>query len=208
MLCLIKSHTTFLAAARSSIAPSVWNTTQANHSVQLQAALLNIGAVDLSDAAIALEHIRTCDCFGTDQQADIVATINRLASGPIHSAIAQRMQLKQQEHHYLHRYCSAGDWVVLRNPSTSMAIKIDTILSRCVSIGLLSLTEKTSQALTCILIVSSEVHLDHTESHNIMTEVKNAFRKMRLARSVTTKQSLAKFPEDISQFVPRHVPSR
>jgi hypothetical protein len=202
MLALVKAHTTFLAAARASISStSTWDVTCANHAIQLQAALRITDVVDLQDAANALEHLCSSGCFAPAQQAEIVATINLLASGPIHASVAQRSQLKQQEHNYFHKYCSAGDWAVLRNPSTSMSIKIETVINRCVAIGLLSMTEKTSQAITCTLVASSDVQVDHIESHNIMTELKNAFRKMRLTRSVAQKQSLSKFPEDISQFM-------
>ena len=203
MLSVVKAHTTFLVAVRSSLTDtSTWDATRASHVVKLITSIRSLATIDLQDAANTLEHIHVCGCFSADQQKDIVATINSSASGPVCSPASDRSTLTPQEHFYLHRYMSHADWSTLRSPTSSMSTKITTLVNRCVQIGLLSLTEKTSQSIVCTLAATCDHHVDHSEMYNNMVGLKAAFRKMRLSRCVgTCKPSLAKFPEDVSQFI-------
>ena len=203
MLSVVKAHTTFLVAVRSSLTDtSTWDATRASHVVKLITSIRTLATIDLQDAANTLEHIRVCGCFSADQQKDIVATINSSASGPVCAPAGDRSTLTPQEHFYLHRYMSHADWSTLRSPASSMSTKITTLVNRCVQIGLLSLTEKTSQSIVCTLAATCDHHVDHSEMYNNMVGLKAAFRKMRLSRCAgTCKPSLAKFPEDVSQFI-------
>ena len=84
MLSVVKAHTTFLVAVRSSLTDtSTWDATRASHVVKLITSIRSLATIDLQDAANTLEHIRVCGCFSADQQKDIVATINSSASGPV-----------------------------------------------------------------------------------------------------------------------------
>ena len=200
MLALIKSHTDFLKAAHSTIAPATWPSIAAAHATKLQASISNLVSVDVQDAASALAMLSD-SCFDEESKASIAASINTRVSGPASESSTCRTSLKTQEHLFFGNYLTACDWHVLGSPGSCMDDRIGTIVERAWRVGLLSMTERTSQSITCVIMSSFAGDVDPSHCHQVMLDMKAAFRQMRLKRSSACLPTLAKFPESVDQFM-------
>ena len=199
MFAFVQSHNNFLTSARHSLDDVAWTATVASHATKLISVVRNVAAPTLPDAGSALECLRS-SVFTHLQQVDIAAAINLAVSGPATPTAQGRVSLQQQEHLYLHNYLTAKDWASITNPNVGTNIRIEPIVDRCVAIGLLSMAEKTAQAITSLIVAASSKTVDRNESHDIMLALKQAFRAMRLRRAADCRPTLSKFPEDWSQF--------
>ena len=200
MLALIKSHTDFLKAAHSTIAPATWPSIAAAHATKLQANISNLVSVDVQDAASALAMLSD-SCFDAESKASIAASINTRVSGPASESSTCRTSLKTHEHLFFGNYLTACDWHVLGSPGSCMDDRIGTIVERAWRVGLLSMTERTSQSITCVIMSSFAGDVDPSHCHQVMLDMKAAFRQMRLKRSSACLPTLAKFPESVDQFM-------
>ena len=140
-------------------------------------------------------------CFDAESKASIAASINTRVSGPASESSTCRTSLKTQEHLFFGNYLTACDWHVLGSPGSCMDDRIDTIVERARRVGLLSLTERTAQSITCVIMSSFAGDVDPSHCHQVMLDMKAAFRQMRLKRSFACLPTLAKFPESVDQFM-------
>ena len=207
MLSLVNAHVNFLKSAQSAVVgPGTFAEQCGQHKGQLRKSLQAIpkNQVSLNDAADALDVVKG-SCFSEQDKADIVASISAIVSNVGHSgdspAASHRDALKQQEHLFMHRYMTEADWVALRNPSLSMASKIDVVIARSKAIGLLSLTEKTAKALSALVIVAHGQACDTNACYETTRTIKEGFRKMRNVRCASTTATCAKFPDVAATFV-------
>lgn len=199
MLALVQSHIDFLASARSSLeASGQWSSTLVAHTVKLQQNLRNLGTKDLSDAALAMNALSK-GCFDLDQQQSIAATINGVVSEPSIAA-ESRITLKQQDHTSFEAYMTDADWATLTDHSVDINDKIEVIVLRAVSIGLLSMTEKTAQHIAAVFIVAAGLSCTASTSYEILQSIKLSFKKMRQQRTATCRPTLSSFPADVTIF--------
>ena len=166
---------------------------------------LAAGNISLVDAAASLDYLRESS-FAKEEQASITLAINAAvnnrdsdAGGAVVQA-SPRVTLKPQEMLHPQRYFTAKDWESLRNPALSLQSRLDVVVRRCSSIGLISTSEKTAAALTAVVIVARGAQCDSNDCFDALLSLKNALKQMRLHRASSVKQSCLRFPADPADF--------
>ena len=154
-----------------------------------------------------MEYIRS-SIFSEAERLELTSFISTASFGPstagtsgTPAATAMRELLKPQEHLYVHDYLSEVDWGKLRNQSTPIGVKVDTIVNKCGIIGLYSVTEKTARAICSIVVVAHGQPCDHSQAYDVLQVIKSAFKMMRSRRSATQKPTLSKFPPSTKEFI-------
>lgn len=203
MQALVDSHNKFLQASQPAASSERWEADRAGHAAKVVASLGQLGITDLADAANALQSIQ--DSVFSDEEKQKMAAVVMSAASSAPASASGRTGLKQQEHLAFEHYMTTEDWATMSAMTSSLSDRVGVIVTRAVSIGLLSLTEKTSQSITCIIIacMGDRCHQGAAASHSVLLELKAAFRRMRLQRSSDVKPSLDKFPENTDIFMLR-----
>ena len=212
MLQLVQSHTNFLASFKASSSDSAFEAALAAHAVRLRTALGNMPDPRLDDASAAMAILQH-SCFTKHQKDELVATISAAVSCPSIAASKEGVsRLVPQEMLFFHRYLTKEDWDVLIQPSFDWGNKIQVMVDRASQIGLLSISEKSVQALVCVLIAANNSSTSSSSSsvtnaasdievgHQLLLMIKAAWRKLRLHKPADLMQSLAVFPADVAAF--------
>ena len=101
---------------------------------------------------------------------------------------------------FLHKYLTKGDWDVIRGSDFAFGVKVDTMVTRCFKIGLISLTEQTQKHLTATLIVGNGKSCALDEAYYHLKKVKDTLKRMR--HIVDKKEpSMAIFPANVDAFL-------
>ena len=135
----------------------------------------------LADATATASAVQN-SVFDDATKGMIVRAVNTLAMtiGETDAIPAQdRRSLRPQEHFHMESYFTENDWAVLQSQTERVDDKVQTLLNRCRSIGLVSLSEKTSVAVSCILILAHNKPISTSNAYNLMQSVKDNFKKAR-----------------------------
>ena len=201
MLALVTAHSNFLDEATRSLGeynPQLV-ALRANHVDQLSRSLAQLAnTTSMTDATQAMEHVRNSSFPASDKTK--LLNIVMGADTSLSTDSPTKAVVKPQENVFLHKYLTKGDWDVIRGSDFAFGVKIDTIVTRCFKIGLISLTEQTQKHLTATLIVGNGKSCALDEAYWQLKKVKDALKRMRHA--VDTKEpSMATFPANVEAFL-------
>ena len=205
MLPIVRGHIDFLDAAKASLSADAFSTCVDQHSSDMVSAIMNLGqsVVTLADAADSMRAMQAAP-FSDTQRAAILGAINHVAAGATAVAASQgKSILKQQEHMFMHRYLTAGDWAALHSPDATHVSKIQRLVARGKSIGLLSMTERTSTSIVAIVVLSGSAMTTESGSHvlyEVLRTVKDEWKKMRVASRSNVTPLCDKYPCDVAVF--------
>ena len=91
--------------------------------------------LSLSEAVEVLEQVRmpTCPLSPSDVDRVVKAVNKKLSAGPS----GQRLSDKRQSHSSFFNYMEKGDWVVLMDERAAVETRLEVVVNRAMSIGLL-----------------------------------------------------------------------
>ena len=201
MLKLVESHSKYVEAVRDSVDEDAWKIVRSTQSARLIELLSKWSAPELTDATAAL-HATKVSSFDPEEKAAITHAINGVMTGGHVSSVAGKEVLKQQEHSHFERYLTASGWDVTLNEAADMADKIRIIVGRAKAIGLLSMTERTAQSISSILVASIPGALEVQRAYTIKSKLLTAFKSMQSSRHLSggVKATCASFPADPDTF--------
>jgi len=172
------------------------------HVARLSETLSNMRVTDLGDATSALVAIQD-SVFSDEDKTRMQSIVASLVSSAPAVATAKSV-LRQQEHVFFENYLTKSDWAVLSSTTAAKCDKIAVVVARSISIGLLSMTERTAQSIACILLAAcSMCDPSAAAAHNTLMDLKAAFKKARNTRPADHRPTLEKFPEKAADFAMR-----
>ena len=201
MLSIVEGHVAFLLSVKGSV--SDFDGVCDTHVREMKRKLAAAVATSLLDAAAAMDKLKE-NPLSPEHPADVAKTMADCMAAP-NVQTKGREVLKQQQHMYFQNYMTSPEWDILTSTHIGLTTKVDTIVDRMKSIGLLSLTEKTAVAISVILVLA------HTrgaggaaDSHDIMNQIKTALKKARLGRGSDVVATYADFPADVQDFMRKY----
>lgn len=205
MLAIFEAHASFVTATRPTMSASEWQALSHTHGDQIIASCAKLprSSLTLADATSVVTAVQ-CSIFDDATKGKILRSVNalaasigELATGIVHSK--ERTAIRPQDHFYMEAYLTEDDWGILQSGTARVDDKLEVLLNRARAIGLTSLSEKTSVALTCLLILAHNKPVDNAGAYALLQSVKDAFKKAR-SRSVVP-QTLQTFPPSPNDFV-------
>lgn len=206
MLAIFEAHASFVAATRPTMSASEWQSLSATHGDQIISSIAKIprSSMTLTEATAVVTAVQT-SIFDEATKGKLLRSVNSLATsigedetGIMHAK--DRSIIRPQDHFHMEAYLTEADWGVLLSGTERMDDKMEVILNRARAIGLTSLSEKTSVALACLLILANNKPIDNMGAYSLLQSVKDAFKKSR-ARC-HRPQTLQTFPPSPADFLP------
>ena len=170
---------------------------------QVEHIVETVAAADLplSEAVEVLEQVRmsTCPLSPADVNRVVKAVNKKLAAGPS----GQRLSDKRQLHSSFFNYMEKGDWLVLMDERAAVETRLEALVNRAMSIGLLYPSEPTVVGLLSVVAVAGKELWSHDVTHMHLIALKQLFRSRRKAKILHEGEGVVvkKFPLNASDWV-------
>ena len=161
--------------------------------------LLKSEVLDVSDAATLITALGD----GDGSNATAVAAFSREQRQAMVAAVQVKKTIEdpkstsqpQQTHYFFHNYMSEGDWKVLLGNVDSY-VKVNTLVSRALDVGLTHPSELTVVALIALITVTSRTPVHPETAHTLLKE----YKRINKSRRGGVRQSVLTFPKDVKEF--------
>lgn len=206
MLSHVKAVSDFIIASKGALGDS-------NPAVQAiqETQVTNLVAVikksrpTMEDASCTLvELAKPMPAFTDDQRSRLAAAVAGVTSdgNMAGSTAVVTTRAQPQTHLYVMNYLTSSDWSVLQS-QVGMCEKMNALLNRCFTIGLLHPTEKTMVSLLSIILSATTANYSAEEKLNLMMDMKKLLKTKRVA-SPNLSATCLTFPMHVSDFLNDH----
>ena len=142
MLAVVRGHLDFLQEAKLNIPEGTFEILCGKHVEDLTTSL-KYTVASLGDAAASMAAVR--ESVLTEPKKNVIITAISEASSRSADGSAPKCSMANQEMMHMQHYLSEWDWTVFMADTATAAKKVETIVHRCRSIGLLSMSELYAQ---------------------------------------------------------------
>ena len=198
---ITKSYSQVLNSIYLNMREDTFETLCSKHVEDLTTSLKHTVA-SLGDVAASMAAVR--ESVLTEPKKNVIITAISEASSRSADGSAPKCSMANQEMMHMQHYLSEWDWTVLMDETATTAKKVETIVHRCRTIGLLSMSERSSAAVATLIYKT--IGNENIGTYNdILGKLKIGMKKMRaLAKGDHEKQTLDRFPPDVQKFLQLH----
>ena len=207
MLAVFNAHWQFMRSLRATLDGAQYATAVLTHTKRMKDGFAKLSPITMSDANDTMAAITAAD-ISADTKKELATCIMHLvdtgAPPPDGAAVpsAQPKEvLRPQTCYFLHRYMTKEDWATLQCYSLAWEVRLEAVVNRCRSLGLLSLTERTAVHTTCVMLMSQGSAIQQVDAYAKLQSLKKAFATMRRLRTDIDKPSVMIFPADPAEFM-------
>lgn len=206
MLAHVRAVSGFITASKNAITDEASLKAIQETQVANLVSVIKKSRPTMEDASTTLNELaKPSGAFTDDQRARLASAVASVTSdGNIAGTTAVTTTRAQtQTHLYMMNYMTSSDWVVLQSPGTTTSDKMNTLVNRCLSIGLLHPTEKTIVALMAILFAVVKNTHSADEKYQLTNDMKKLWKTKRASMPSLSPTCLV-FPMNVAEFRQDH----
>ena len=181
MLKQIHAFDKLMTASKSIMSEIEFSKLLATQYDQLKTCVRKV-AFTVDECSDAMSAIRDISHFSKAQKEEFSCMLGQLLSNGDSVSCASssgETKTQNQTHEFIECYLTADDWGVLMNASNTSFSKIDTLVRRCLSIGLKYPTEGTTKLAVALLLATAKDEPSSREAYELLQAFKTKLKQCR-----------------------------
>ena len=152
------------------------------------------------ECGATMQALTTCSCFSQEERTTLA---NAIAAAMMNSSAAKPIidthKSVNQTHLHMHHYLTESDWRNLCDALSSTGKKVETLVQRCLKIGLKFPSEQTVRSIIAIIVATTPREMESRDAYELVVGFKTRLRKLRDAVRLDFLAPVS-YPADVIQF--------